>query len=725
MTLKTYKFIIKPQLLYLAILIFLLLGPFIAFSQESEVLSPDEIAWRSITPKIENFWRNYQTSPTKMKDEVWPLISTLKNFIKGFPKSKRIPEAYYILGEAYAAASYWPEAEAHWRIVIRYFPNSRWTNQALNALVLYYEKIGDQKKLKRFYREVIRQFPDSIAARTAKVLMARHVLEMGKVDIARKVAEKIKKSSPFAEVEVPELLDLMARLAVIDNKPKKAIEYWLRYLNLVRSPSARASTLYQIAETYRKMGDYLKAIKYYALIRRDFSNQPEYLFAKFRMVQLEEMAKRRLAKYTRGKLRPTNYIKSELIFDEILKKFPHHPITREVKKEYVALELSKKDYLKALNLANKYLKQDKDNPYNNEIKQLAKEAKDKLIKTKYAVSKLEKIVNFGKPFLTKPPENEIESYIRQITQIKWVELQNELLKVGRPTDALKECWEYERYFKDKQELLKKTYEIAQKAIIEADKQFLDKKQYAELVNFYLFHKKEIDKLKNPLHYYFLAKAYGKIGLSDASLRAYLKSWQLIPPVELSCNILSDWCDEVFRAKRFKVAQDTFSLLNIYCPEIAMSAHILYLKSRLALWQGDYTAAFNMAKDSISLKPDSKNVIQGIKCGILLGQWNEVRDLFSRFNDLIPKEEKLLLLKKWGDEAMMLAQYKEAIFAYELLKKVAPKDDSADFRKLLAETKLKSPGKTIEEWKKMAKEAQGIWKDASKVEADFYKFSKGI
>jgi len=154
---------------------------------QNERLSKDQQAWQNLMPEIEVFWHEYQTSPQKVADDVWPFISILKDFIKRYPKSLRIPEIYYILGEAYAAASYWPEAIAHWKIVIRYYPDSKWTNAALNSLVACLEKQGDEKKLKKFYKSILRQFPDSVAAKTTRVLLARQALAAGKVELVKRV----------------------------------------------------------------------------------------------------------------------------------------------------------------------------------------------------------------------------------------------------------------------------------------------------------------------------------------------------------------------------------------------------------------------------------------------------------------------------------------------------------------------------------------------------------
>ena len=680
----------------------------------------DELAWKTIEPKIESFWRDYQTSPQRLKQTVWPLISMLKNFIKAYPNSKRIPEAYFILGETYSAVSYWPEAEAHWRIVIRYYPNSQWTNQALSNLIHHYEATGNQRKLRKFYKEIIRQFPDTIAAKTIKVILAKNLLAKGRKDIAEKVVKRIETSTIRAEVDVPELLDLKARLSLLNNRPQEAISYWLRYLNLTRSIAARASTLFSIAETYKKEGDYLKARKYYALIRRDYTSQPEYLFARFRMIQMDEEARKRLSQYTRGKVKSPDFVTSEMIFEKILKKFPRHPITREVKKEYVDFELQKGDYLKCLELANHFLKSDPENPYSSSILNLAKLAQKRLLERRYSTDYLKAIVAKSTSLLKNGLNEDIKKLLQVALNKKWIELQNQLLNEKRPLEAISEYWRYLVFFKPKNG----TISLAKKALLAIDRSLLKKEKFEDLVNFYLFNKEKIDQLRVPDHYYYLARAYSGLNFRNPSLRAFYKAWHMGPSKSLRCPLLINWTFEVFRAERVKISEDTLALLDIYCPDSSMTSKILFLKSKLALWQGDYKAAFNMAYDSVSIKPEAQNTYQALRCGILLGKWDMVRKIFKENSHLLKKDRQRDILRFWGDEAYSLDEIKEARYAYNLLENLEKESPSITFRTLLVKAKQKGASKTIKDWKDLSKNGAGIWKKAAKAEEEYYKFIKG-
>jgi len=694
------------------------------YSQKIKELSPDELAWQKLMPEIEVFWHEYQASPHKLAEEVWPFISELKDFIKRYPKSQKIPEAYYILGEAYAVASYWPEAVAHWKIVVRYYPDSKWTSAALNSLVARLEKQGNQEKLKKFYREILRQFPDSIAAKTTRVLLARQALQEGKVGLVKRVIKSIEKSSGSALVEVPELLDLKAAIANREGRPKEAIRLWVRYINLKKSPVARAGALFNIAETYRKAGDWLKARKYYALIRRDFSSQPEALFARFRMLQMEEIQKRRLAQYVKGKVRPLNLYESERVFREIVKKFPKYPLTQEVRKELIATKVKKKDYMEALILADDFIQTSPQGPYSQEVIKLAETAARELLKQKLDIEKLEKVTGTGRAYLGRKPRNRIQKYIQDSTQKLWVRLIKTLTSRGRALDAINSYWIYIRQFRNDPASLKEAFGPGLKALEAADRWFYSENKYADLIDYHFQHEKEIKSLGSAAHYYMLARAFSKVGLPRMALRAFFTAWRSEPTKTQKCEILVDWTGQCLEAYQSNMAQDTIGLLDLCCPDYALQPVVLYYKSALAGRQGDWTAAFNMARDSISGKPDDRNVFQALYAGIKLGEWDQVEKIYKENSSLLSKEKRINILKKWGDEAIRFFEYRKALVPYGFLTGLDAQDPSAKFRMAVAKSGALGFEKAIPSWEELSKKDKGIWGKAAKSEISFYKFMTG-
>ncbi len=684
----------------------------------------DQLAWQSLLPEIEVFWHEYQTSPHKVAQDVWPFIAALKEFIKRYPDSSKIPEAYYILGEAYAAASYWPEATAHWRIVIRYYPDSKWTSAALNSLVAYLEKQGDQKRLKRFYKEILRQFPDSVAAKTTRVLLAKQALEEGKVALVSRVIKGIERSSPMADVQIPELLDLKAGIALRQGRASDAIKLWIHFINLKKSPVARASALFKIAETYRGQGDWLKARKYYALIRRDFSTQPEALFARFRILQMKEIQQARLARYVKGGVRQVNLNDSERVFQEIVEKYPRYSLTQEVRKELIATKIKKAELINALELADDFIRTNPQSPFVHDVLKLAEEARQRLLKGEFRTEKLEAFVDAGRTYLEKKAKNKVQRYIKEVTQKLWVRLVEQLLEGKRPLKALKDYWSYKEAFRGNEPAQEEILPFAVKALEATDRWFFGKKRYSDLINYDFFHQKGIEALRSPVHYHFLAKAYSKIDLDKMSLRSYFKAWRQGPVGTEKCEILKDWTAQGLKAAQTVIAQDTTGLLDMTCPDYALLPKILYYKSKIASTQGDWIAAFNMAKDSLAGKPTEESAYQAMLAGIKLGQWKGVDQLYKRYGELLPKEKKIQILKQWGDEAVRLSEYKVAMIPYGYLSNMDKDDPSTKFRLAVARSGAFGFEQAAPVWEALSKEDQGLWGKAAKSELSFYKFMSG-
>lgn len=697
---------------------------FPATAAQNVRLSKDDLAWKALAPDIEVFWHEYQTSPNKVAEDVWPFIATLKDFIKRYPKSLKIPEAYYILGEAYAAASYWPEAVAHWKIVIRYYPDSKWTSSALNSLVAYFEKQGDQKRLKKFYQDILRQFPDSTAAWTTRVLLARQALMQGKIKLVKRIIKKVEKSSPMAEVEIPELLDLKAGIAMRAGRPSEAVNLWVRFINLKKSPVTRASALFNIAETYRTTGDWLKARKYYALIRRDFSTQPEALFAMFRLLQMEEIQQERLSRYVKGSVRPVSLDKSERVFQEIVKRYPKYPLTQEVRKELIVTKIKKKDYMKALELADDFIQSFPESIFTKEVLALADVARKRLLKGKFSTEYLEQSINTGLCYLGKKARNNVQEYLQEVTWKMWAMLLKQLIDDGRPLESMEQYWSYREAFRKDPQRLETVLNTGIRALEETDRWFFSKRRYADIINYYFYHKKEIDKLKSSLHYHILAKAFSRIDLDKMALRSYFTAWQLKPDKNEKCEILRDWIAQSIKTDEIIMAQNIITLIDLGCPDYSLLPDILFDKSAMASRQGDWVAAYNMARDSMAAKVDGTSVYQTLSAGIKLSEWTEIEDIYRKNGHFLSKEKKISILKQWGDEAIRLSEFKKAMVPYSLLAKIDKDDPSSGFRLAVAKSGSYGFEKALPAWEALSKKDKGIWGKAAKSEFSFYHFMSG-
>ncbi|GEM_PF-1547187 len=703
--------------------------------KEKEEITSDQLAWQSLKPEIESFWSNMEIQPYATGQQVWGLIYLLKDFIKRYPDSGMVPEAYYIIGEAYAAAGFWPEALAHWKIILRYFPDSSRTSDALNSIVSYLTVQGDRKKVEEFYMEILSQFPDSIAALTAKCLLAEQALASGDTALARKTIEKIETRDPDALAKIPEILELKARFAKKDGDIRKAIDYWLHYLNLIRSRQLRARTLFTIAEAYREQGQVLMAKKYYALIRRDFSNAPEGLFARFRLLQIEEKAALKLKKVTGKEPKTTSPQNAAVLLEKIVKLYPRHPLTDEVMKELIETELKAGNFLKAMLDAERFLKRNPDSRLRQNVISLAEQAGKRLISTDYSVVFLTRAVETGKDFLRFDPSNPVQEMIREATQKLWLKLMDALISNKSPELAMSWYWDYRTTFQHDPTLKQQAIPIGKRAIAAFDQQLIEKKKGLHLCNYHYNHIEGILELKSARHHYYLAQALESLGLSKAAARGFYSSWRLGPSDDMRCPLLLDWARVCVTLKAVTEGSNVLALLDQQCPEGAMSPEAMLVKAEHSRLQHDWHATYNMASGSLDLEENAKAAELATEALIMLGSWKKANTMLRRYRELIPVAKQMELLRLMGDQALQLQEGGVALDSYVKLMTMQqdsrPVTENAEippadlFRKAMATRLLKGAKAAQGEFAAISKRGESPWKEAAKEELKLEQFLDSV
>ena len=94
-------------------------------------------------------------------------IKAMKNFMMKYPKSSRVPDANYWLGELYLIKSDPDLATQAFREVLK-FKHARHFPDSLVQLGSIYLANGDSAHAKQMFSEVIKNYPDTEAAKTAQ-----------------------------------------------------------------------------------------------------------------------------------------------------------------------------------------------------------------------------------------------------------------------------------------------------------------------------------------------------------------------------------------------------------------------------------------------------------------------------------------------------------------------------------------------------------------------------
>lgn len=94
--------------------------------------------------------------------------SSFADFIRLYPQSPRLPNAYYWLGEVRLALQKPEQARESFTQVVTAYSDHRKAPDAAYKLGIVYDQLGDRDTSRKYLDMVINQYPDSSAVRLAK-----------------------------------------------------------------------------------------------------------------------------------------------------------------------------------------------------------------------------------------------------------------------------------------------------------------------------------------------------------------------------------------------------------------------------------------------------------------------------------------------------------------------------------------------------------------------------
>ncbi len=684
-----------------------------------------EDRWREIYPEVNLFLREMEDVPSLARRHAWKIIRLLKGFIYNYPRSHKVPEAYYIVGLAYKHVGFLPEAISHWRIAAKKFTGTKWADLSLLQIMYYYDETGAVKKKNKFLREIIRQYPDTIAAKTAWVSIAIDMVKQGKdIDFIDGQVRRLEKAVPNISVDVPLYLELKARLKEARGDYKGAIPYWLHYLNLTPHLERQALTLFELGEAYRKLKLSLKARKYYALCAREHRRTSYALFSQFRLAQLREQAQK-VAPWRMPKEKKEGAeISSLLLYERIVREYPRHPITQEVELEFARLRVRRDDPVGAINLIKMFFLGNPESNLKEAFLKVAKDIRELMEKKRGDEALLRNYLGASLKIADESILNKSIPDFDKTSRIIWRHLIENLTKNNKLSDAADEIrLLYERFpdakgfvqevWKDfiAQLLLKKRFLFTINEAKSLQDTFLSygdtqrfaikKKQEALRQYFSMLLKKEepmtllnyfydnMDKIKDALlreHLYKIARAWSMLYcLDEAGLyfgRAYIQKNPPPPDFE----VLTNWLDMLVASHDFDNAKMIMEILEDKFIE-KLDPYYYHIKSQYGLNAMDWEAAYSAASKGLSLMPKGRLrldlMADLIKASTRLSMWDVARNTFRELDREIGDETRKSILTYWADNALRLKEYEEAFTIYNMLMELDPKDIKAQFKMALA------------------------------------------
>jgi tetratricopeptide (TPR) repeat protein len=706
-------------------LVIFTMSPVFVFAQ-----TPDSGAaekdWKAVAPQIGLFWKMVEESTSTAEGIAWPVISTLRQFIQKYPDAQQTAQAYYLLGEAYSKVSYIPEALAHWRIVVKEFPESPWASEALTAMLLQWERSGDSGEFEQFNRELIRQYPDSNAAKTAWVILAIETVDSGDIDQLRKNVADLDATKPNLYIDVPRFLDLKARLAASDGNEEEARTQWTHYLNLIRSPPQRAETLLRIAESYRRSGKTITARKYYSMIRHSYANSPAALFARFRLSQLELSEKRRLSAYVSNVIEPAASATMDEVLTRIIEEFPAYPLTREVELELLALRFDEGKYVEVLRLAQRFVRALPGGPFLDKILAFCQRARDRLEGIQNPEI-LNDAVSFGKGLLETDKDSPLVPGVTETTQRLWLKLMELLFARQHFSAAVKEAWDFDEVFSGSQGA-EKARACGIRALLAYDRQLLAEGRPLELLDQHRAHLEKIRRLGVSRHAFYVGEAWLRLDCPAAAMRAFHEAWKLGPEEKEIPELFLTWAETALNVGDPASAGSVLDILRKTAPKEADNPWALWLDARLSGEEGDWAEALQKTERGLSIAntPEMKKRLQVtfFEASAKLGRWREAISVGDGLAPTLARDEQVSLLRLWGDEALRAGKYPEALDAYNRLLIIEPDNLQYAWRMSLAKHHMGSGKAALEEWKALTQAPDELWAHAARAMIENERFWSG-
>ncbi|MCD8500142.1 MAG: tol-pal system protein YbgF [Gammaproteobacteria bacterium] len=99
-------------------------------------------------------------------------IEAFQGYLSIYPSGKYTPNAYYWLAELQAKPTSYPSALKNLQIIVDNYPQSPKAPDALLKLGMISQRMGDPAKAKQWFERLIKEYPDSKSAKSAKQYMS-------------------------------------------------------------------------------------------------------------------------------------------------------------------------------------------------------------------------------------------------------------------------------------------------------------------------------------------------------------------------------------------------------------------------------------------------------------------------------------------------------------------------------------------------------------------------
>ena len=598
------------------------------------------------------------------KQDYWEVIEALRRHLYLYPHSPYKPWIYLSLGKAYRHEGFYPEALAYDEMVVDEFKDSPEAPKAMieAARVLRTEQKYD--KALYWLHRVIRQYPDTKSADLARLVLAEIALEAKDIKKAKKLVEAIKKTHPNIYVTLPRLLLVEGEILAAEGRYKEARKKWLHYLNLQTSSSTQAKVWFFIAESLRKEHLYLRARKYYVLIKQEYPDSKYALFSKFRLAQLQEIEQENLSKYV-SNVKPWEPPSDTIVvLKTIISQYPHSKIAQEAEITLMRYDLMLKDPIDILKQAKNFIELYPKSKFSDNVTKYVKIACNKILAQKLDIETIQKLVYFGRDFVGLYPKAPFVNDIKNLTSNLWIKWMKYLISNKQYVDAFNQQSIYlHTFLPDKYEKIVK--KLTRQTIADINEKFLSSKNYLKLLNFYYTYLDTIKLINAKEENFYIAISWKNLGCLDAALRYFYIAYKdNIKDKNLKNRLFISWIDTARLDKDFNSLASILALFKLENPNWFNYPKVILGYANLMLHNKRWNNIINKCLPKLgNIKDENIKQKLFVLCEKALIETRNIRKfnrLFNLYKNLLSNSLKVDLLKEVAQKELRINRVKDAI-----------------------------------------------------------------
>ncbi len=646
------------------------------------------------------------------KQDYWEVIQALRRHLYLYPHSPYKPWIYLSLGKCYRKEGFYPEALAYDKMVVEEFKNSP---QAPKAMIEAARVLRTQHKYQKalyWLKRLIRQYPDTKSADLARLVLAQLALESNDIKRAKVLVEQIKKTDPNIYIDLPKLLLVEGEILAKQGKYKEARKRWLHYLNLQTSSSTQAKVWFFIAESLKREHFYLKARKYYVLIKQEYPDSKYALFSKFRLAQLQEIEQQSLSKYVNN-IKPWEPAADTiLVLKTIINQYPNSKIAQEAEITLMRYDLMLKDAFDILKQAKNFIKLYPNSRFADNVTKYVKIACNKLLNQHLDIETIKKIVIFGRDFVGLYPKSPFTTDIKNLTSnlwIKWIRYclnKKEYLKAFKQESIYLNTFLPDNYVNTIKNLTRKT-------IAYINEEFISKDKPINLLNFYYIYLNTIKQINAKEENFYIAISWKKLGCLDAALRYFYMAYKAnIQNKNLKNRLFISWIYTALMTNDFNSVAAILTLYRLNNKNWFDNPKIILAYAKLMQYNKNWQNIIDRCLPNlpsvrdISIKKELVYVCE--KALLETKNFNKFNQIFKDYKTFLNNKIKTNLLKQVAQKELSLGLIDQAINHLKKAINIEPNDLALIWLYTIALNKAGKFKLALKEAKLLATSKDSFW-----------------